>query len=59
MSFAKNLLEEAVENRKIWIADLHINTEQHKAEIESNERFVQQFEDEMQEILEQLESLSS
>ena len=55
MSFAKNLLEEAVENRKTWIADLYINTEQHKAEIESNERFVAQFEDEMQELLEQLE----
>ena len=59
MSFAKNVLEEAADNRKSWIADLHINTEQHKAEIESNERFVAQFEDEMQEILEQLESFSA
>ena len=58
MSFTRTLLEEAASNRTIWIAELKENTEQHQAEIASNTRFIEQFEEERQEILEQVEQLA-
>ncbi len=57
MSFTRTLVEEAIENRRTWIAELRQDSEQKRAEIENNMRFDSQFTEELRDLNEKLNVL--